>query len=52
MNDFSFTIENKDFFIPKDYLTNSNFIVKSSPKNYELVIDKNEPVKYVMDLYV
>ena len=50
MNDFSFTIENKDFFIPKDYLTNSNFIVKSSPKNYELVIDKNEPVKYVMDL--
>ena len=50
MNDFSFSIENKDFFIPKDYLTNSNFIVKSSPKNYELVIDKNEPIKYVMDL--
>lgn len=50
MNDFSFIIENKDFFIPKDYLTNTNFIIKSSPKDYELIIDKNESVKSVINL--
>lgn len=50
MNDFSFIIENKDFFIPKDYLTNTNFIIKSSPKDYELIIDKNESVKSIINL--
>ncbi len=50
MSDFSFIIENKDFFIPKDYLTYSNFTVKSSPKNYELIIDKDEPVKSIINL--
>lgn len=50
MNDFSFIIENKDFFIPKDYLTNANFIIKSSPKDYELIIDGNESVKSIINL--
>ncbi len=50
MSNFSFIIENKEFFIPKNYLTNTNFTVKSSPKNYELIIDKNEPIKYIINL--
>lgn len=50
MNSHLFKIEDKDFFIPKDYLINDSFAVKSSPRNYELIIDKNNPTKSIMDL--
>lgn len=50
MKSYLFKIEDKDFFIPKDYLINDSFTVKSSPRNYELIIDKNNPLKSIIDL--
>lgn len=50
MNDYIFSIDNKDFVIPNDYLTKSSFIIKSSPKNYDFIIDDNIPTESILNV--
>lgn len=50
MSDFIFKVEDKDFYIPENYLEKDSFTVTSSPKNYDFIWDRELPAESIKKL--